>query len=119
MSWERPYPPFEVTSLEPAQHSGSPGVRIDVALSPEDYDQVERVAVHLVERYARTYYTVWLFFQPTSELARQQMAPLRARYVRDDIPEHPGPMRSNQGRQSVDIRLTHGVLTVEKAGEAS
>lgn len=126
MAHKRKLPPFQIIpdtqtgeERRGAGRLGTEGVAMNIALSPEDRDQIGEVAARIIERHAGDAKIVWLFFHATADLAnRYDPGLIRARYVRDDIAEDPNPNELKKRGSTFEVRLPHGVITIEKPGRS-
>lgn len=111
-------PPYEVVSVEDISHAGAMRLRINVALSPEDSDEVGKVALDVVTRHAGTYEVAMIFFHYSEANVDRQAAAIRAQYVRNDMRERyrPQPITSPLG--TIEIETRDRVITVENARNA-
>ena len=111
-------PPFEVVNVEDASHTAAKRLRIDVALSPEDFGQVGQVALEVITRHAGDNDVVWLFFHPSATIVDWEPAAIHVQYARNDMrPDfRPEPITSPLG--TIEIETVDGVITVENVRNA-
>lgn len=112
MSNRNDLPPFEIVDEpESYSHAGAKRLRIRVAISPEDAEQVGEVATHIISELAADNDEVMVFFHPSSQSADgASIAIARAQYVRNGSDRNP----FTSSRNTFEIETPDGVITVEK-----
>ena len=118
MSNRSDLPPFEIVRVEDASFAAAKRLRAYVAISPEDVDRAGEVAQAVIDEHGADNDVVVIFFHFSPESAGKSAAEVRAQYVRNGMKQGFVPKPLTNSRNTFEVEMPDGTLTVEKARNA-